>query len=436
MFPDLLTHVRRVAFALLAGLALASTSACRASAPLPPASASASDLRPTVILLSIDGWRWDYHTKADVPNLRRLIVRGVHADALIPAFPSKTFPNHYTIVTGLYPGHHGVVGNNMREPGTPLTFSIGDRRAVTDARWWGGEPLWVTAKRQGHKVAPLFWPGAEAPIGGMLPDYWKQFDDGVPNDARVDQLLEWLDLPADQRPTFLTGYFSNVDHAGHYGGPDSPELLRALGDADRALGRLLDGLASRGLLERVNVVVVSDHGMATLSPNRTIVLSDYLDVNAVDIVELSPNLAINPGRLTVDQIYRRLSGAHPRLRVYRREESPPHWRFRDHPRIPAIVGVADEGWSVVRRRSVPSRVLHGNHGYDPQVRSMHGLFVAAGPAFRRGATVPAFESVHVYNVLARILGVTPAPNDGDPAIAEQLLTGVGNSANVSARAAR
>jgi predicted AlkP superfamily pyrophosphatase or phosphodiesterase len=380
--------------------------------------------KPTLILLSFDGWRWDYHTKASTPNLRRLMARGTTVERLIPVFPTKTFPNHYTIVTGLYPEHHGIVANNMREPATGLSFSLGDREAVEDARWWRGEPIWVTAQRQGQRAATMFWPGSEAPIGGVRPRYWKRFDATLPNEARVDQILAWLDLPDAERPTFIAGYFSDTDQAGHHAGPNSADVRAAIVALDRILGRLLDGLEARQLLDVVNVVVVSDHGMAEVRADRLIALDAYLDLDTVEIVDVGPNLGLVPLTVSADDVYRRLANAHPHLHVFRREETPAHWHYRDNPRIPPMVGVVDEGWELLPRlpRTRPGQpVTFGSHGYDPAVVSMHGIFVAAGPSFRRGATIASLESVHLYNALAAAIGLRPAPNDGDSEVARQLL---------------
>ena len=408
---------RLLAMAVL--IVVGHVAACR---PAPRARPAPAPGPPTVIVLSLDGWRWDYHTKAPLPAIQRLIDGGVRAEGLIPGFPSKTFPNHYSIVTGLYPGHHGIIGNAMTDAAIPGRFTLADREQVGNAAWWGGEPLWNTVMRQGRPAATLFWPGSEAPISGVRPTEWALYDASVPNDERVDRLLGWLDRPAAERPALLLSYFSDVDDAGHRFGPDSRQLRGALIRVDRAIGRLLAGLDARGLSGQVNVVLVSDHGMAAVSPARVIVLSDYLDLSTVDVVDVNPNLAIAPKTVSAEDVYRRLAGAHPHLRVYRKAETPPEWRFRDHPRVPAVVGVADEGWSIARRHlNVAAVFSRGNHGYDPQVRAMHGLFIASGPAFRRGAVVPRFESVDVYNVLARVLGVAPAPNDGNPEAVARLL---------------
>jgi predicted AlkP superfamily pyrophosphatase or phosphodiesterase len=390
-------------------------------APVPGAS-------PTVILVSFDGWRWDYQSRYRPPNVERLAARGVRAEALVPSFPSKTFPNHYTLVTGLYPGHHGIVANSVKDPATGRRFAMSDRREVQDPMWWGGEPIWTAVRAAGRVSASMFWPGSEAPIQGHHPHFWHPFDAAMPGFVRVDQVLAWLDLPAASRPSFITLYFEDVDTAAHNEGPDSAAVRDAVGRVDGYLGRLVDGLDTRGLLDRVNLVVTSDHGLAATSLDRVIVLDDYISLDDVEIVDLNPTLGLFPREGREEAVYAALAKAHPRLRVYRRADTPPHWHFRDHPRIPPIVGTADEGWQVLRRASVAERVARrlfgprAEHGYDPAAaRSMHGMFVAAGPAFRRGAAVPAFENVHVYNALAMALGVVAAPNDGDPAVARSLL---------------
>ncbi|MBI2829407.1 MAG: alkaline phosphatase family protein [Acidobacteria bacterium] len=405
----------RLAWAFLAALLL-----------VLPASGQA-DLDPTVILVSFDGWRWDYHTKAPAPNLRSLMARGVRAENLIPSFPPKTFPNHYTIVTGLYPGHHGIVANTIKDRATGRTFAMTKPEEVRDAMWWGGEPVWVAVQRQRQAAASMFWPGSEAPIGGVLPRYSKAYDASYPPNDRVDQVLRWLDLPASERPTFVTLYFSDTDTAGHDDGPDSQAVRDAIVRADGYLGRLLRGLERRALADRVNIVVVSDHGMAAVTTDRVVVLDDYISLEDVEVVDINPTIGLFPKAGKEDQVYRALRKAHPRLHVYRRDATPESWHYRDHPRIPPIVGVVDEGWQVLRRHTMTDilarrlRPAGGQHGYDPAAMSMRGVFVAAGPAFTRGVDVRAFENVHIYNALAQILRVTPASNDGDPAVARALL---------------
>lgn len=384
------------------------------------------DLAPTVILVSLDGWRWDYHTRVRLPNLERLMARGVRAKYLVPAFPTKTFPNHYTLVTGLYPGHHGIVANNIWDAATGRRFGLSRREEVQDPMWWGGEPIWVAAERASQKTAPMFWPGSEAPIGGRRPTYWLPYDQSMAPSERIARVLAWLDRPRAERPTFLTLYFEDTDTTGHRG-PDLPATDEGLRRADGWLGEFLSGLERRALLHRVNIVLTSDHGMATTSLDRVVVLDDYISLDDVRVVDINPTLGLVPVVGKEEAVYRALRKAHPRLKVYRRHETPARWHYRTHPRIPPIVGAVDEGWQIMRRETLQrlrargDSQVSGQHGYDPRARSMRTIFVAAGPAFREGVEVGAFDSVSVYNVLATILGVTPARNDGDPRVVRRLL---------------
>jgi predicted AlkP superfamily pyrophosphatase or phosphodiesterase len=380
---------------------------------------------PIVVLISFDGWRWDYIDRAQAPHLRNLAARGVRADGLIPSFPSKTFPNHYTLVTGRYPEHHGIVSNVIVEPGFPQRFTMTSETAKT-ARWWGGEPLWNAAMLQGRRAASMFWPGSEAPIGGLRPTYWKPYKESMPNAARVAQVLEWLAMPDDQQPAFITLYFSDVDTAGHAHGPDSVDVRRAAAGLDRMLGELLNGAGRLNLMDRLNVVVVSDHGMSQLSDRRIIYLEDYLDLSTVDVTEWSPVLGLVPRSGSVDAVYAALKGKHPSLAIYKREETPAHLHYRNNPRIPPIVGLAEDGWTITTRgmalaARVAGRANGGAHGYDPTLKSMHGLFVAAGPRVREGVRAPAFENIHIYHFLCALLDLRPALNDGDPSVTEGFL---------------
>lgn len=380
---------------------------------------------PIVVLISFDGWRWDYMTRAQVPHLQALASRGIRAEALIPSFPTKTFPNHYTIVTGLYPENHGIVSNVIADPGYPHRFTMSSPTA-REPRWWGGEPIWVTAIRQQRRAAAMFWPGSEAPIAGVRPTYWRPFDDSVSNAARVRQVLQWLALPAAERPSFVTLYFSEVDHAGHRHGPDSPRVLQAARRVDEALGQLVSGIQKLDLLDRTTLVIVSDHGMSQIAKDRVIFLDDYLNLSTVDVVEWSPNLGLRPRSTAVGDLYRALNGKHPSLSVYRREDTPPDLHYRKSARIPPLVGLADDGWTITTHTrhllaAAAGLTEGGAHGYDPRYKSMHGLFVAAGPGVRQGIVVPEFESVHIYNFLCAILGLTPAKNDGDPAVMRKFL---------------
>ena len=377
-----------------------------------PSAQRARDEPPILILISFDGWRWDYIDRQPVPNLKALAARGVRAKAMIPSFPVLTFPNHYTLVTGLYPEHHGIVGNTMRDASMPERFTQSSETAK-DARWWGGEPLWVTAIRQGRRAGTMFWPGTEAAIGGVRPTYWKPYDQKFATMDRVAQALTWLALPAAERPSFVSLYFEEVDTAGHDFGPDSAELAAAATHLDDALGTLVAGVHALGLDDRASIVVVSDHGMTPVSYDRIVYLDALIDLGTVEILESGANLQITPRDGDEEGLYRRLHGKHPKLAIYKRPDVPARLHFSDNARIAAIVGVPEDGWSVTSGQRLTQEELHvGAHGYTPTTRDMGALFVAAGPPLRRGIVVAPFENVHVYDLLCRILTITPAKNDG------------------------
>jgi predicted AlkP superfamily pyrophosphatase or phosphodiesterase len=394
---------------------LALVCVCAAPAPRP------ADDPPILILISFDGWRWDYIDRQPAPHLRALAARGVRATAMIPSFPVLTFPNHYTIVTGLYPEHHGIVGNTMRDAAMPERFTQSSETAK-DGRWWGGEPLWATAIRQGRRAATMFWPGTEAAIGGVRPTYWKPYDKTFGTLDRVEQALTWLALPAAERPSFVSLYFEEVDTAGHDFGPDSPELATAAAHLDDALGALVAGIHRLDLDNRTTIVVISDHGMTPTSYERVIYLDALIDMSTVDVLEYGSNLQLNPRNGDVDGLYGRLHGKHPKLAIYKRQDVPKRLHFSDNPRIPAIVGVPADGWVATTGQRLVTEELHvGAHGYEPTTPDMGALFVAAGPSVRRGLIVAPFENVHVYDLLCRILKITPAHNDGRPAVTRGLM---------------
>ena len=377
-----------------------------------------NDARPTqrVVLISLDGFRWDYVDRPPAVRIRELAARGVRAERMLPAFPSKTFPNHYTLVTGLDPEEHGIVANVMKDP-VLGTFWLIDTLAQRDPRWWGGEPIWVTAEKQGRRAATYFWPGSEARIKGVAPTWWQPYDHSRPHAARIAQVLEWLALPVDSAPALITLYFSDADDAGHSNGPMSPATDSAIARVDSAVGAIVDGIARFGLTDVVNVIVVADHGMTETSIDRVIVLDDYIDLSTVDVVDWTPVAAIVPRSGDETRVYAALKGRHPSLQVYRKGEVPARFRFNDHPRITPIVAIADEGWTIIERawldrwRAAGAK-SGGAHGYDPALTSMGAVFVAAGPGVARGRMVAPFRNVHVYPLLAHLLSVRPAPNSG------------------------
>jgi predicted AlkP superfamily pyrophosphatase or phosphodiesterase len=374
------------------------------------------DLKPSLLLVSFDGFRWDYVEKARTPNLHKLMKEGVSAEALIPSFPTKTFPNHYTIVTGLYPEHHGIVANNIWDPQLQKKFSMDNRAEVQDGLWWGGEPLWVTAANAGMKTGVLFWPGSEAEIKGVRPTYWLPHDSKMSHEDRLKVFFGWLDKSQQDRPQFFTLYFQDVDDAGHDVGPGSQQQVRAVEKIDETLGKLLAGLQQRGVYDQMNVVIVSDHGMVPVKPNNNIFIDDYIDETQVRVSDYSPVLMLSAGDKNEQVIAKLRKAKH--MKVYARGDLPERLHFRDNDRIPPVIAIADPGWMIAThaRFAKKKKPSYGDHGYDNAVRDTWGIFIARGPAFKPGLRMPPFANIHIYNALCSSLALQPAPNDGSPAV--------------------
>ncbi len=380
--------------------------------------------KPYVVVVSFDGFRHDYLDRFDTPNFDRVERAGVRADGLIPIFPSKTFPNHYAIATGMYAEKHGLVDNNFWDPTFGAMYRLADRSAVQDGRWYGGEPIWVTAETQGMVAASFFFVGSEAPIKGVRPSEWRAYDGSIPNEARVDQALEWLSRPAETRPHLVMLYFSAVDDAGHRYGPDSPEVERAVQEVDRVLGRLLDGLHALPIAEDVHVILVSDHGMEGMSPERAEYLEDYIDLDGVRLVGGGPYLTlwVDGDEARAEQIEAALNRSLRHARAYRRDAMPARWRYAGSPRVGDVIVEAEPGYQIIGTREWRAS-SGGAHGYDPaRAPSMRGIFLAAGPRIEAGLRIPAFENVHVYPLVAHILGLEPNPEiDGRLDVLEPIL---------------
>jgi predicted AlkP superfamily pyrophosphatase or phosphodiesterase len=377
----------------------------------------ASTRRDPLILVSIDGFRADYLDRGVTPTLARLAAEGARGEGMRPSFPSNTFPNHYSLVTGLRPDRHGVVNNNMEDADQPgVTFSMSNRAAVGDGRWWDdATPLWITAERAGIRTAPVFWPGSEAEIGGVRPSHWAVFAQAMSSTERVDRLLALLDLPPPQRPGFLTLYFDVVDTAGHNTDPTGPGVHPALAEVDAAIARLTAGLTSRGIA--ANLVIVADHGMAPVPPGQVIYLDEVFAPLPVRLVYGGAIASLEPLPGRAAEAERTFLAPDPRFTCWRKGEVPARFRYGRHRRAPAIVCLATTGWYLTTRardRAAWSST-RGQHGFDPYDPAMAALFIAHGPAFRRGVTVPPFDNVDVYPLLTRLLGVPPEPGDGQAA---------------------
>lgn len=377
----------------------------------------------TLILISIDGFRADYLNRGLTPALSALAAKGVRATSMRPSFPTLTFPNHYTLVTGLTPDHHGIVNNRMVDPRSGHVFVYKDSESIADPAWWGGEPVWVSAEKQGLRAATMFWPGSDVAIEGIRPSAWLPFDGKRTPDQRVDQLLRWIDLPPAQRATFFTLYFDQVDHAGHAEGPDSAELDTALRSVDDALARLLAGLERRGALARTNLVIVSDHGMTQTSRDRLIFLDDVVPDATVDVINYGILAGMNPRAGATEAAERSVLGPQEHMHCWRKSQVPARLRYGTNPRIPALLCLAEDGWIITSHalEAKRTRFSLGEHGYDNDDPDMSALFLAEGPAFRRGIEMPRFDNVDVYPLLMHLLGLQPQPNDGDFSVVAPML---------------
>ncbi len=379
-------------------------------------SALAAPATPLVVI-SIDGFRAEYLNRGLTPTLTAWAAQGVRAEAMRPSFPSVTEPNHYTILTGLRPDHHGVVDNTMVDPTMP-GMSFGGPHASgpgsdDDPRWWeGATPLWATAEQAGLKTANSQWPGAMARVHGIAVDYRESLRDRP--DAQIAQVLAWFDLPAERRPALILLHLGEVDDMGHLFGPDHKVLNDTLVRTDGNLAALQAGLKARGLWDKVNLVVVSDHGMTNSPRSQIIWLDDLIDLKTVVVPAEYAAAGVDPLPGHEAEVAKALLAPHEHMRCWRKADIPARLHYGTNRRVPDIVCLADLGWTIATRASLKGQPpISGNHGYDPAEPDMAAIFVARGPAFANGMVLPAFDNVDVYPLLAKVLRVKPRPNDGN-----------------------
>ena len=379
---------------------------------LAPAAIAADARPPVTILVSIDGFRADYLTRGLTPHLSALAAKGITA-AMRPSFPTKTYPNHYTLVTGLRPDRNGIVGNKMEDTARPgETFTM---KASQDSFWWNeAEPLWAAAEKAGIRSATMFWPGSNVAYDNVRPQDWFDYDEAITNTQRVDAVLDWLRRPPAIRPRFVTLYFDLVDTAGHRHGPDSPELNAALKEADAQIGQLETGLAA--LHQPANLVIVADHGMAATSPDRVIWIHDIADAADYHVVDEGPVATLDaiPGHEAA--LAASLLKPHPHIQCTRKQDLPARLHFGQNPRVAPFVCLADVGWLLMDAPPKKWDIDLGSHGYDNQAPEMLALFVAAGPNIAPRGTIPTFDNVDVYALLRDLLRLPPKPDvDGSDA---------------------
>ncbi|MEQ9398523.1 MAG: ectonucleotide pyrophosphatase/phosphodiesterase [Longimicrobiales bacterium] len=428
---------RRAPSALLVVLAMA-TGACGGQPDGGPGAAAEVAVRgsggvnaevhqgaPHLVLISFDGFRHDYMDRYAAPNFQRVAAAGVRADRLIPVFPTKTFPTHYSVATGMYAENHGIVGNTFWDPARGAEYELSDRDVVEDGTWYRGEPIWVTAERQGMVSAAYFFVGTEADVMGVRPTHWRPYDGRVSRNARVDQALAWLADDPASRPHVITLYFSDVDDAGHTYGPDSPETGAAVAEVDAALGRLLDGIEALPHGDQVYVVLTSDHGMMPAPGAR----AEGLDLDVLPGVRMITSgpyasLFVDEGGASRAPALRdSIAAMLPHGAVYLRADVPERFHYSADPRIGDLVVIMEPEWTVVRQDRLPVRDSY-THGWDNRTLGMGGIFLAMGPGIAGGQRIEAFESIHIYPLMAHVLGLTPNPEaDGSLQVLLPVLAG-------------
>jgi predicted AlkP superfamily pyrophosphatase or phosphodiesterase len=375
--------------------------------------------RNPLLLISIDGFRPDYLSKANSPTLYEFAKQGVRAKSLRPIFPSQTFPNHYTIVTGLYAENHGIVGNEIRDPQDPKNhFSLGaPREFLNNPKWWLGEPIWITAQKQGLKSGILFWPGSEAAHQGILPTNFLAYDKNITSKERVEHLLKWFDLADEKRPEFFTLYFDVVDTNGHRFGPQSEEVKNAIKEVDDSIAFLMSELEKKEKIKDLNIMIVSDHGMVLMDPKKTIDISDIL--KNFPNVDRTGNSAVvglfSSNNQELHQLEKKLKEKSRSYRIYKKENIPTRYHYQKSDRIPDLLLVAKEKVNIKTKADfspIKANSYIATHGYDNTLNSMQASFYARGPSFNTQKVIETFDNVNLYELMCKLLEITPAPNDG------------------------
>jgi alkaline phosphatase D len=382
-----------------------------------PPNAEATLAKHYVVMVSLDGFRYDYASKWGAPHLDAIAKDGVSTPSgMLPSYPSVTFPNHYTLVTGLRPEHNGMVAMSFFDPARGESYSYNSPTSE-DGSWYRGVPLWVLAEKQGMRSACVFWPGSEAKIDGTRPSFYLHFDDKLNNHLRIDQIVSWLKLPEAQRPHLITLYYSDTDHEGHMYGPDSTQTRDAVHLEDALMGELREKLESTGL--PVDLIVTTDHGMILLDP-KFVGLDQLVDLKGVKTEGV---LLYPKGEPETERVYRELKALHDaRFDVYRRKEVPRalHYRADANEGDPVVIPRAP--YNVKAHISPPKGLYVASHGFDPhKTPEMKGIFYAVGPDIKTGVQLPGFDNVDVYSFVARLLGLTPGKTDGELGVLGQAL---------------
>lgn len=372
-----------------------------------------SQSKKYTILISFDGFRWDYLNRGLTPNLDMMKSSGVHALSLRPTYPSKTFPNHQSIITGMYNDNHGIISNNFKDPFSKERYRLGDTNAVRESKWYLGEAFWETAKRQGIITASYFWPGSEINYSQRRPNYFMNYEHEKPYYKRIEGILNWLSLPIKERPRFITLYFDATDTYGHKFGTNSPQLNKSIQILDTLIGTLFNGLERLNLIDSINVIVVSDHGMTDIQREKTINIKNLLDGFDYTVEGDMTFLMIDPSEKDSDKLLSLLKKNENHYKLYRKNEIPDYLHYKNNPFIYPILLIADLGWSFVDDKTLnkwDENYSKANHGYDNNHLDMHGIFLAKGPDFKNNYLTGTLWNVDIYPLLCKIFNISPRSN--------------------------
>ena len=360
--------------------------------------------KPYVILISADGYRADFTELYDAKNLKALSKNGVRAKYMIPSYPSVTFPNHYSIVTGLYPSHHGLVDNSYIDVATGAFYNMGNKKMVAEGKWYGGTPLWVLAEQQKMIAASFYWVASEADIQGIKPTYHYIYNEKTNIETRIKAVKDWLSLPEELRPHFITFYFPQVDHDAHEYGPNDSRVGNAVQFVDSSINALQEALATLHL--PINYIFVSDHGMAKVDNVNTLPIPKAINTEFFTVPWGDAQLHLYAqDKSKIESTYNALK-QDTSITVYKLDETPSYWHYSSKddwynrigdlivvPHFPKIFNLSK------------SKTSLGKHGFDNHMTEMRASFMAWGPAFKNGINIDGFENVHIYPLVAHLLGL-------------------------------
>ena len=363
------------------------------------------------VIISLDGLRWDYLDTYDVPFMNQLAREGVKA-VMQPSFPSKTFPNHYTLATGLTPDHHGIITNTFWDRERGVEFSLGNKETRNKGYYYGGDPVWLTAKHQGVKTATVFWVGSDVAIQGEHPTYWRDYQtEQMDFPGRVDEIIRLLKLPEKDRPHLVMAYFEEPDRSGHNYGPMHRMTRRAVEDMDLLLSGLWARIQLLPFADKVNLIVTGDHGMASVDPKRFVDIDDVLPKHWYErFCNDYPTLIYASAPQYIDSICDALQGV-DHIRAWKKADLPAYLGYGTNKNMGDVVVLPDVGWLFADK---PSKKQRGSHGFDHTAADMQVGFRAIGPDFKVGyEKADRFRNVCIYPLLCYLLGVQPSPNDGN-----------------------